>query len=140
MTLPKDPRSTSSSRPDPFPGEQVATAEAGSGRTLVHLALRRQGRDLVLQIVGGRAHVGAVAVSDGQRTELSVLPPHKEGPLARECAQRVARTAGATCCALAGIHQDAATPEEIAAIVANVHRALDRLLAETFPLTAGEET
>ena len=59
----------------------------------------------------------------------SVLPPHKEGPLAEECARLVAAAAGCTCVAVAGIHQDGATPPEIAAIVANARAGIKRLAA-----------
>jgi hypothetical protein len=89
-----------------------------------------QGRDLVVLITGGDAHVGAAAVAaPGEGIHAAVLPPHKEGPLARECAALLAEAAGCTVCAVAGIHQDEITKEEIAAIVANVREGAGRLAA-----------
>ena len=108
--------------------------ERGRGRTAVRLELVVQGRDLVLLVSGGEAHVGAVAVCQAPQggvpaePVLTVLPGHKEGPLARDCAIKLAPAAGCTCCAVVGIHQDQATPDEIAAIVENVRQGMDELV------------
>lgn len=105
--------------------------ERGQGRTLVSLELRAQGRDLLVLITGGQAHVGAVAVChpspDHARTDIFntiVVPGHKEGPLAGDVAKVLARVTGCTCVACVGIHQDQASEPEIKAIVANVDQAL----------------
>ena len=96
----------------------------GSGRTLVKLELKYQGRDILLLVTGGKAHVGAVAVWDSRQSDDSAvvteLPGHREGPLAVECAEILGRAVGRTVAAVVGIHQDNATREEIAAIVTNV--------------------
>lgn len=115
------------------PGKDAlpAPVTAGAGRTAVRLELVGQGRDLLLLISGGEAHVGAVAVArpgvDGGAAGAVVIPPHKEGPLAAECAALLAEAAGCTCAAAAGIHQDDATSQEIAAICANVRAAARQL-------------
>ena len=107
----------------------------GAGRTEVRLEVQAVGRDLLLKITGGEAHVGAVAVCEppGPGADpvpvVTVVPGHKEGPLAESCAVRLATASGRTVCAVAGIHQDDATREEIAAIVAHVDRACARLVA-----------
>ncbi len=103
----------------------------------VQLALLAQGRDFVLQITGGQAHVGAVAVCDGSTGRVHArtggrtlqLPNHREGPLAAEAAETLATATGRTCAALVGIHQDDATPEEIHQIVAHVRDGLQQLVA-----------
>lgn len=116
-------------RPDALPGPLTV----GRGRRAVRLEVAAVGRDLVVTLSGGQAHAGAVALAGPggapAGTGLLVLPPHKEGPLARECAAAVAAVAGCACVVVAGIHQDAATPAEIAAIVANARRAIARLAA-----------
>jgi len=107
----------------------------GRGRSAVELRVRAVGRDLLVTVTGGQAHAGAVAVAapGGVAVEggdgCLVVPPHKEGPLARECARLVAAAAGCTCVAVAGIHQDEATPDEIAAIVANARAGMRTLAA-----------
>ena len=104
--------------PDNPPAGVSQVAEAGSGRTAVRLELRNQGRDLLLMVTRGRGPCrGRGGRLAPMVTELVVVPGHKEGPLAAECAEAVARAAGRTCAAVAGIHQDHATEKEIA-----VHR------------------
>lgn len=107
----------------------------GRGRRAVVLLTRAVGRDLLVTVTGGQAHAGAVAVATpggaapaGEDRPL-VVASHKEGPLARECARLLATAAGCTCVVVAGIHQDQATPGEIAAIVANVRSGLGTLAA-----------
>lgn len=109
----------------------------GEGRTAVWLDLAEQGRDLVLRIGGGDAHVGAVAVvspaggTGGEGCEeLSVVPGHKEGPLALAAARRLAAAGRRTCVCVAGIHLDAITPEEIALVVSRAEQGVARLARE----------
>ena len=109
----------------------------GSGRTRVKLELKYQGRDFLLLITGGGAHVGAVAVwnsrEQGSRVVVTELPGHREGPLAGECAEILGRASGRTVAAVVGIHQDNASREEIAAIVANVRRGATELAEAVNP-------
>lgn len=108
--------------------------EIGSGRTAVRLELSARGRDLLLTIGGGDTHVGAVAVASesggtaGESCRASlVVPGHREGPLAVAGAEALAEASGRTCVAVVGVHQDAATPSEIADIVRNVQTGIARL-------------
>ena len=105
-----------------------APLQSGTGRTAVRLELTAHGRDLVLHVGGGEAHVGAVAVAEpGRPAMLTVVPGHKEGPLAAEAAATLAAAADCVCTVIAGIHQDDATGQEIAAIVVNVNEGVTRL-------------
>lgn len=117
------------------PGTLLFSVQEGSGRTAVRLDLLSMGRDYLLLISGGEAHAGAAALAAPESCELAVMVPHKEGPLARECAAAVAQAAGAHCAAVAGIHQDAITPDEIAAILVNVRAAREKLIAQFFGAT-----
>jgi hypothetical protein len=109
----------------------------GRGRQSVSIRVQAVGRDLLVTVTGGQAHAGAVAMAAptagtpgaGAGARALVIPPHKEGPLAEECARLVADAAGCACVAVAGIHQDEAAPDEIAAIVANAHSGMRRLAA-----------
>jgi hypothetical protein len=109
----------------------VEPLSVGSGRTRVELELKYQGRDFLLLVTGGKAHVGAVAVWDGRDQDSEVvvteLPGHREGPLACECAEILGRASGRTVAVVVGIHQDNASREEIAAIVANVRQGAGEL-------------
>jgi hypothetical protein len=119
--------------------------ERGEGRLAVRLELRAHGRDLLLLVGGGSVHAGAVAVVSAAGgtagepcDELAVVPGHKEGPLAREGARLLAAASGRTCVAVAGIHQDRATPAEIAAIVSHARAALHALADAFARLPNGE--
>lgn len=116
----------------PQPGGLIHAFTIGADRLEVRAEVRSQGRDLLLLITGGQAHVGAVAVCgtglDGQSAaELVEVPGHKEGPLAREAASELCRITGRTCVAVVGIHQEKATRREIVAIVANVRQLISGL-------------
>ena len=111
--------------------------DLGTGRTRVHLQPVAQGRDFLVLITGGQAHVGAVAACNGRGSRDHVrsqpgtiqLTGHREGPLAAEAAEILALASGRTCAAAVGIHQDQATPEEIHEIVAHVREGLDQMAA-----------
>ena len=109
----------------------VEPLSVGSARTSVKLELKCQGRDFLLLVTGGEAHVGAVAVWDvqeqGSRAVVTELSGHREGPLAGECAEILGRASGRTVAAVVGIHQDNASGEEIAAIVANVRQGIKEM-------------
>jgi len=137
--------------PDPAaapPGTALVDLTLGEGRTAVRLTLLGQGRDLLLLVTGGEAHAGAVAVRAPARPPrfgacagLCTVPGHREGPLAEEGAALLAAAAGRACVVVAGIHLEAATPEEIAAIVANARAGFADLAfrISSAPPPAGRE-
>lgn len=112
------------------PGPETHALAAGEGRTRVQVTGVRCGPDLVLVITGGtHPHVGAVSLASPRpslrdparrsatASVLTVLG-HKEDELARWAALEAARVTGGQVAVAAGIHVDAATPEEIEALVA----------------------
>ncbi len=117
-------------------GTLPVSMTVGAGRTAVQLRLLEQGRDILVLISGGDAHVGAIAACDGRIVPTAAvkggtvqMPGHREGPLATEAAETLAAAAGRTCAAVVGIHQDQATPAEIQDIVAHARRGLQQLAA-----------
>lgn len=112
---------------EPGAGELWQRLSVGSGRTSVWLEARRQGVDWILCVGGGRAHVGASATAWPGGWNLTVVGNHREGPLAEKVARSWTDLTGKTCVAVVGIHQDAATAEEIAALVRHVELGLDLL-------------
>lgn len=119
---------------EPVDGEnrRLKAIVVGSGRTRVQLELRVQGRDFLILVTGGRAHVGAVATWDGSNNGpvavVTELPGHREGPLAGECATAIGSATTGNVAAVVGIHQDNATTGEIAAIVGHVREGLAELV------------
>ncbi len=112
---------------DSFSGGFFRQIKVGQGRSEVMLNINCQGRDWVMQVTGGQAHVGAVATATAEAVDLSVVGIHKEGPLAEMCARAWAQLTGGVCVAMVGIHQDQATAQEIKLIVLNVELGLERL-------------
>lgn len=103
------------------------------------------GPDLVVCVGGGsRYHVGAAATAtvlpslkDSRRLTSSAsvitVPGHKEDEIARAAALRLARALHCTVTVTAGIHIDNASPEDIAALVADFEALIDRLLTALQP-------
>jgi gallate decarboxylase subunit D len=101
---------------------------AARGRLALRMTCVPMGTDLCVALTGGdRAHLGAVALSqprpslggDGAvsaTTSVLALLGHKEDELARTLAAELATRHGGVVCFACGIHLDAITPEELAAV------------------------
>jgi hypothetical protein len=99
--------------------------DAASGRSMEG-SVARVGEDLVVAVGGGeRPHVGVVVLAQPlasqtkpgmQSASCSVLtiPPHKEEPIARCIAERLARELGRVTVVTAGVHDDGIDADGIA--------------------------
>ena len=105
----------------------------GEGRTQVSLQARVFGSDLIVWIFNSAAHVGAVAVGEWDfehaRASVSVITRlgHKDDSLARQAAYTICKATHRPVCAVAGVHLDDITLEEIAAITENTELILQDL-------------
>lgn len=114
------------------------TLSFGVGGRRIKLEARFAGSDLIVFISNENAHVGAVSLAEyDERTErvsTSVLTriAHKDDAVATTAAYRIAKAAKRAVCAVAGIHLDAATAEEIAEMQHNAAGAVDVLLESGF--------
>jgi hypothetical protein len=112
----------------------ITSIHEGSGRTKVFLSVQESGADLIVRLFNEQEHVGAVALSEYhngvQRASTSVLTRfgHKDDSIAYMAAHRICRRLQRTVCAVAGIHLDAITEEEIGRISANCDRLVERYL------------
>lgn len=110
-------------------GEEVSEkASAGFGRHRVELeAIETSGEGLCVFLSGGELpHVGGVAMAvprpslsgHGMSCDVHQLcaPGHKDVELAARVARRLSSATGQVVSATAGIHVDAATPEDIEAL------------------------
>ncbi|TCS81305.1 hypothetical protein [Tepidibacillus fermentans] len=92
----------------------------------------KMGEDLVILVSGGVAHIGAVAtayVNENKiHVEVTQLPHHKEGELAREFAELAAQTLHRTVSVLMGIHIHQATKDDICQIEAYVRNAMKQII------------
>ncbi|MBN2319266.1 MAG: hypothetical protein JXR49_09325 [Acidobacteria bacterium] len=108
----------------------------GVGRTKVSLSAQSMGNDLIVRLFNSQGHIGAVALSEyhpgEKRASTSVLTRfgHRDDSIAYMAAYRICRHLKKPVCAIAGIHLDDITKEEIEQIVKNcrilVERYLDR--------------
>ena len=111
----------------------VAMSE-GSGRTKVTFAVQSMGSDLVVRLYNAQGHIGAVALAEyhpgEKRASTSVLTRfgHKDDSVAYTAAYRICSRFKKPVCALAGIHLDDITGEEIRQIVKNCNTLVDRFL------------
>ncbi|OEG00009.1 hypothetical protein BHF71_06980 [Vulcanibacillus modesticaldus] len=98
----------------------------------IHIQTTEMGKDYVFIITGGTAHIGAVATAYLNNNQINVdlleLPGHKEGELAKECAELAVKVLGHTSSVLIGIHVDNASKEDIEYIVSFVRSAMNKEL------------
>ncbi|MBP1598771.1 MAG: hypothetical protein H6Q05_4148, partial [Acidobacteria bacterium] len=91
----------------------------GKGRTKVSLFAHWIGKDLIVYLFNGQGHLGAVAVADycreEKRASTSVITRlgHKDDAVAVHAAHQLCRKLKKPVCAIAGIHLDAITKDEI---------------------------
>ena len=106
----------------------------GEGRTRVSLSVQSIGRDLVVCVFNEQAHLGAVAVADysheEDRASTSIITRlgHKDDVVASNVAHKLCRNLKKPVCAIAGIHLDDITEEEIAEIIRNCNKLVDTLV------------
>ncbi|OAB41136.1 hypothetical protein [Paenibacillus antarcticus] len=91
------------------------------------------GRDVMLIVTGGAAHIGAVSTAyvgpSGEfEVQTSEVPGHKEHTISEELALKAARILDRTVTVAMGIHYDDISKEEIIDIIAIVHGKMDDFL------------
>lgn len=91
--------------------------EKTKGRLTLKLNARWLGKDLLVVITGGAAHIGAVGAGtkSGGLASSSVvtMPGHRDDRIAKEAAERISKKYGCNCVVVAGVHYDNITPQEI---------------------------
>jgi hypothetical protein len=110
--------------------------EGGQGRAGVCLAAHRVGEGLVVYLYNENAHLGAIAVAqfDTESGRVSVstitLLGHKDDAVAQRAAYLVGKATQRPVCAIAGIHLDDITPEEIEQIQVNAEGVVKELVEQ----------
>ncbi|RJX22218.1 MAG: hypothetical protein C4570_01615 [Ammonifex sp.] len=115
------------------------STRSGKGRFKIEVRATLTDDGLIVQILGGeRPHVGAVVLSlprqstsePGKLRAVSTVIPlygHRDDEIARPAAEYLATALGQTVVVVAGVHINAAEPEEIASLIKNVNHAVERL-------------
>lgn len=124
----------------------VCRVEEEAGRRHLEAAVTRVGEDLVVAIGGGeRPHVGCAVLATphpaktGTRTwsascSVLTIPPHKEEPIARGVATRLAAGLGRVAVVTAGVHDDDIDIEGIKSYLALGERLSEALVAKLTPV------
>jgi hypothetical protein len=106
----------------------------GVGRAEVSLSSESVGDDLIVRLFNKEAHIGAVALAEyhsgEKRASTSVLTRfgHRDDSVAYTAAYKICRHLKKPVCAIAGIHLDDITKEEIETIVENCNILIERYL------------
>jgi len=112
----------------------AAELSSSCGRSAVSLRAADVGRDLLVTITGGRAHVGAVAVgikTGGMATSSVItVPAHREDRVVNGAAEKLARALGRTVVVVAGIHYDDMGQDEITDTLRLCDEMVDVLVVE----------
>lgn len=115
----------------------MLTLNETAGRIPLTMTAQNMGKDFTIRLFGGETpHIGAVALAQPRESlrgdgsisaSCSVLAVcgHKEDELARHVAISLAKRLNALVCVTCGIHMDAISPEEIAAVLEQVKRLVD---------------
>lgn len=108
-------------------------------RSFQHAILIKEleiGKDLLLMITGGEAHIGAVATAYTSsesdpviETETIGVPGHKEAELADGFARELAERLGRTVTVVMGIHYDHLSREELKELVSEIHECFHTYLS-----------
>jgi len=102
----------------------------GKDREKVNLKYLRIGKDLLVIITGGDAHIGGVTLSeDGCHSTLSKRG-HKECIITKQIAPRIQNFFKKDVLVICGIHIDNATLNEINVLVANAQKCVEIFLKE----------
>lgn len=108
---------------------------------LVEALLQQLGKDFLLSIWGGAAHIGAVAmaqprpsIADPARISATAsvfcYVGHKEDEVVKTVSERLASALGAKVVAAAGLHWDNLTPAGIEQVKKNVLTLVNRIIEE----------
>ncbi|WP_241159328.1 MULTISPECIES: hypothetical protein [unclassified Desulfovibrio] len=100
------------------------------GRLDLTLRLIPQGRDVHAILAGGAGHAGATALAaPGEAPLVRERPGHREGPLAGLVAGRLCAGLGCAVSVSCGIHFEAITRQELAAVEMLAGRLVEACLA-----------
>jgi hypothetical protein len=96
----------------------VLTRSVGS--TDLRVDVTQLGRDLLVTLVGGDDHVGAVALGGfHKRSYASVItvPDHRDDVIAKEAASLISKELKCSCVVIVGIHVSNASEKQVSQIV-----------------------
>jgi gallate decarboxylase subunit D len=120
-------------------GESVSRFQVEEEGFLLEALLQQLGKDFLLSVWGGAAHIGAVAMAQprpslADPTRRSATASvfcylgHKEDEVVKEISERLAAALGAKVVVAAGLHWDNLTPAGIEQVKKNVLTLINRIV------------
>jgi hypothetical protein len=100
----------------------------GTGKTALNYELTAVGKDILILLTGGDAHIGCTAIGDDGRLSSYTPQSHKDDALAIPLAKKVSETFHCVCTVVAGFHLDEITREEIAEVIKNADSGMMQVL------------
>ncbi|OFV72364.1 MULTISPECIES: hypothetical protein [Acetobacterium] len=100
----------------------------GTGKTALNYEITPVGKDILILLTGGDAHIGCTAIGDDGRLSSYTPQSHKDDALAIPLAKKVSQNLHCVCTVVAGFHLDDITREEIAEVVANAEQGMTQVL------------
>lgn len=98
----------------------------------IRVERQETGKDTLLVVTGGAAHIGAVSTAyreDGEyKVNTAVVPGHKEHVISEPAALHAARLLERTVTVVMGIHYDGITREQIGEVGDVVSSLIDKVL------------
>ena len=113
--------------------------QVGKNRCAIYFEVKKLGKDLLVTITGGDAHIGAVSLSlttknikISQHTftssHLLVINGHKEGDIAATLSNKITKSTGKNCVLIVGIHINNITQNEIEGILDNCQKGIKKII------------
>lgn len=100
----------------------------GSGKTALHYEIIPVGKDWLILLTGGDAHIGCTAIGDAGRLCSYTPQSHKDDALAIPLAKKVSETFSCLCTVVAGFHLDGISRQEIKTVIDNAEKGMAQVL------------
>jgi hypothetical protein len=125
------------------------TSSQQKGRFELHARVTRLGKDVLVVLSGGVAHIGAVAMAQprpslanpekaGATSSVFTYVGHKEDGIAKTMAEKLAKGLNRKVVVVAGIHWDNLRDEEIEVIVSMCHEITEEVMNKFLDSTSPE--
>ncbi|WP_303870746.1 hypothetical protein [Acetobacterium wieringae] len=100
----------------------------GSGKTALQYEIIPVGKDWLILLTGGDAHIGCTAIGDDGQLSSYTPRSHKDDALAIPLAKKVSQTFSCICTVVAGFHLDGITREEISIVIDNAEKGMIQVM------------
>lgn len=101
----------------------------GSGATALHYEVTKVGKDVLILVTGGVAHIGSTAIGDDGRMSIYTSREHRDDSLASPLAKKISMEFHCVCTVCAGFHLDSIAKEDIKKVLVNAETGINQVIA-----------